>query len=120
MAGASGPIVIGGGGVATVPPIPPTETEKYVETLVELTDTLAKVNEQAARLTRDSEEMQNLGRTLTSINVIYEQQLKQVSAQMGSMDEINLQTQQMAQHIAALNDLYARMIQAMTVNLSKQ
>ena len=116
--GAQGPIVIGGGGgIQPVQPVSVDDTERYVNTLKELTETLIKVNEQASRLTRDSEEMQNLGRTLTGINVIYEQQLKQVSAQMGSMDEINVQTQQMAAHIAELNALYARMIQAMTVNM---
>ena len=43
-------------------------TKAYVEQLTELTDTLKKVAEQSARLTRDSEEMENLNRTLTGIN----------------------------------------------------
>ena len=39
----------------------------YLEQLKNLTETLQKVSEQSVRLTRDSEEMENLNRTLTGI-----------------------------------------------------
>ena len=40
----------------------------YVDELKEIVETLKKVNEQSARLTRDSEEMENHNRTLTGIS----------------------------------------------------
>lgn len=89
----------------------------YVDELKELVETLKKVNEQSARLTRDSEEMENLNRTLTGIAKIYEMQLKGASQQVGTIDQINDQTRKMAQQIADLNAIYARMIEAMTVNM---
>ena len=39
----------------------------YVAELNRLTEMLGKVSEQSMRLTRDSEEMENLNRTLTGI-----------------------------------------------------
>ena len=89
----------------------------YVENLKRLNETLAKVEEQSMRLTRDSEEMENLNRTLTGISKVYEMQLKGASAQIGTIDEINEQTRKLAQQIAELNKIYARMIEAMTVNM---
>ena len=73
----------------------------YVEELKTLVETLKKVNEQSTRLTRDSEEMQ----------------LKGASQQIGTIDEINAQTKKMAEQIDQLNKIYARMIEAMTVNM---
>lgn len=90
---------------------------KYVDALKSLTDMLGKVNEQSQRLARDSEEMENLNRTLTGIAKIYEMQLKGASQQVGTIDQINDQTRKMAQQIADLNAIYARMIEAMTVNM---
>lgn len=90
---------------------------RYVDELQKLVETLSKVNEQSMRLTRDSEEMENLNRTLTGISKIYEMQLKGASMQVGTIDQINDQSRKMAQQIEQLNQIYARMIQAMTVNM---
>lgn len=90
---------------------------RYVDELKKLVETLSKVNEQSMRLTRDSEEMENLNRTLTGISKIYEMQLKGASMQVGTIDQINDQSRKMAQQIEQLNQIYARMIQAMTVNM---
>lgn len=92
----------------------------YVDELKNLVDTLGKVNEQSSRLTRDSEEMENLNRTLTGITKIYEMQLKSASQQIGTIDQINEQTRKMAQQIEQLNSIYARMIAAMTANLKEK
>lgn len=92
-------------------------TVNYVEELKKLTETLAKVSEQSARLTRDSEEMENLNRTLTGICKVYEMQLKGASSQIGTIDQINEQSRKMASQIEQLNKIYARMIEAMTVNM---
>lgn len=91
-------------------------TENYVEELKTLTETLQKVSEQSRRLTHDSEEMENLNRTLTGICKIYEMQLKSASSQIGTIDEINGQTRKLAEQITELNKIYARMIESMTVN----
>ena len=90
---------------------------RYVDELQKLVETLSKVNEQSMRLTRDSEEMENLNRTLTGISKIYEMRLKGASMQVGTIDQINDQSRKMAQQIEQLNQIYARMIQAMTVNM---
>lgn len=92
----------------------------YVDELKNLIDTLGKVNEQSSRLTRDSEEMENLNRTLTGITKVYEMQLKSASQQIGTIDQINEQTRKMAQQIEQLNSIYARMIAAMTANLKEK
>lgn len=116
-------IVVGGtaaGYAAGVPEISPEmeeATSNYVEELKKLTETLAKVSEQSARLTRDSEEMENLNRTLTGICKVYEMQLKGASSQIGTIDQINEQSRKMAAQIEQLNNIYARMIEAMTVNM---
>ncbi len=89
----------------------------YVKELNALVDTLHRVNEQNTKLTCDSEEMENLNRTLTGISRVYEMQLKGASQQMGTIDKINEQTQVMAQQIEQLNKVYARMIEAMTINM---
>ena len=91
---------------------------RYVEELNKLTDILQKVSEQSTRLTRDSEEMENLNRTLTGICKVYEMQLKGASQQIGTIDQINEQSRRMAQQIEQLNSIYTRMIEAMTVNMN--
>ena len=112
----------GGAVVSPVPQVNPEleeATANYVDELKNLTEMLHKVAEQSERLSRDSEEMENLNRTLTGICKIYEMQLKGASQQIGTIDEINEQTKRMADQIAELNQIYARMIEAMTVNMPK-
>ena len=92
-------------------------TENYVEELKKLTELLVAVNDQSSRLQRDSEEMENLNRTLTGISKVYEMQLKGASQQIGTIDQINEQSRRLAQQIEQLNQIYARMIEAMTVNM---
>lgn len=102
------------------PPLTPDMTDAtnaYVEELKKLTEVLEKVADQSRRLTTDSEEMENLNRTLTGICKVYELQLRSASSQISTIDEINEQTKKMAQQIDQLNKIYARMIDAMTVNM---
>jgi hypothetical protein len=93
----------GGTVVSPVPQVNPEleeATANYVDELKRLTEMLSKVAEQSERLTRDSEEMENLNRTLTGICKIYEMQLKGASQQIGTIDQINDQTRKMADQIA--------------------
>ena len=92
-------------------------TSNYIDELNRLTEMLAEVSAQSQRLTRDSEEMENLNRTLTGISRVYEMQLKSASAQISTIDEINEQTRHMAEQIIELNKIYARMIEAMQVRM---
>ena len=93
-------------------------TANYVDELKRLTEMLSKVSEQSERLARDSEEMENLNRTLTGICKVYEMQLKSASSQIGTIDDINAQTKRMAEQIAELNSIYARMIEAMSARVN--
>jgi hypothetical protein len=121
-----GPVVIGGGGGGAIvtpqqpEPLPMGEelkeaTSNYIDELNRLTEMLTQVSEQSQRLTRDSEEMENLNRTLTGISRVYEMQLKSASSQISTIDEINEQTRHMAEQIQELNKIYARMIEAMQI-----
>lgn len=89
----------------------------YVAELKRLVETLGKVNEQSSRLATDSLEMENLNRTLTGISRVYEMQLKSASQQISTIDQINEQSKKMAQQIEQLNQIYSRMIEAMTLNM---
>lgn len=89
----------------------------YVAELKRLVETLGKVNEQSSRLATDSLEMENLNRTLTGISRVYEMQLKSASQQISTIDQINEQSKKMAQQIEQLNQIYSRIIEAMTLNM---
>ena len=93
-------------------------TTNYVTELKRLTEMLSRVSEQTDKLAHDSEEMENLNRTLTGICKVYELQLKSASSQIGTIDDINEQTRKMAAQIAELNKIYARMIEAMTAKMN--
>jgi hypothetical protein len=94
-------------------------TQAYIDRLNELNETLEKVSALSERLSIDSEEMENLNRTLTGIARVYEMQLKSASQQITTQDSINEQTNIMANKIKELNGIYTRMIEAMTVNMPK-
>ena len=117
-------ISVSGGGVSapsTLPQMTPEleeATANYIEELKRLTEMLSRVSEQTEKLAHDSEEMENLNRTLTGICKVYELQLKSASSQIGTIDDINEQTRKMATQIADLNKIYARMIEAMTAKMN--
>ncbi len=93
-------------------------TKNYVEQLNQLTETLKQVSEQSARLTRDSEEMETMNRTLTGINRFYEMQLRSVGQQSTTIDDVNNQTKRLAEQLEELNAVYARMVEALKMNMS--
>ena len=85
--------------------------------------------------------MEQLNRNVTNLNQVYELQLKSITAQMESMDQINNglrriremydgsvmdssvfrgETEKMTRQLAELNQVYARLLQAMTVNMGYQ
>jgi hypothetical protein len=89
-------------------------TQVYIDKLRILTETFAKVDEQTARLTKDSQEMENLNRTLIGINKIYDLHFASISKQVNTIEEINDQTRGLAAKIQEVNDVYAQMIKKLT------
>ncbi len=102
---------------ATDPAAVEEAVKNYAAELTELTEVLSRVKAQAARMSTDSEEMENLNRTLTGIATVYELQLRNISKQVSTIEQIDEQTRRMADQITELNNVYARMIQALTVNM---
>ena len=112
------PIVLGGGGIiggglpltdAQMEALDPATVEEaqknYAERLDELTEVLGRVKQQAERMSTDSEEMENLNRTLTGIATVYELQLRNISKQVSTIEQIDEQTRRMAQQIEELNNV---------------
>lgn len=115
------------GTIATSPThLSPSASEPGIET-----HTLSAHTEEYGK------QMENLNRTLSGLNSIYEIQLKSVSSQIGAIEQINLglarlrnmygdtlpdgsviktEVEKMANQLRELNDVYARMLNAMTVN----
>ena len=82
-----------------------------------MTEVRGRVKIQAERMSTDSEERENLNRTLTGIATVYELQLRNISKQVSTIEQIDEQTKRMAKQIEELNTVYARMIAALTVNM---
>lgn len=101
------------------------------ETENEITHSLSAHTEEYGK------QMDNLNRTLSGLNSIYELQLKSISGQIGTIEQINqglarlrsmygdslpdgsvikTETEKMADQLRELNEVYARMLSAMTVN----
>ena len=93
-------------------------TQQYIQKLHTLAETFDKVDEQSVKLTRDSEEMANLNRTLTAINKTYDLHFKSISQQVGTIESINEQTRKLAKQIEDLNGVYSRMIQALSMKMT--
>jgi hypothetical protein len=102
---------------ATDPAAIEDAVRNYAEELKELTEVLERVKVQAARMSTDSEEMENLNRTLTGIATVYELQLRNISKQVTTIEQIDEQTRRMADQITELNNVYGRMIGALTINM---
>lgn len=117
--------------------------------LSEVSDTLLKsyksISDNSDSITSNSEgyveQMQSLNRNLMGLNTIYEIQLKSISSQIDTIDKVNIglsrikemyegstgnsekfnaEAEKMAQQIEELNNVYARMLKAMTVNMNNQ
>lgn len=116
-------------GVSTTPHIPPSTFSGGPE--YEMPYNLSAHTEEYGK------QMENLNRTLSGLNSIYEIQLKSVSSQIGAIEQINqglarlrtmygdtlpdgsvikAETEKMADQLRELNEVYARMLNAMTIN----
>ncbi len=119
-------------------------TEKYVKQLNEISEALSKLQDTMAALdttTSYAEQMATLNRNVQGLNTIYEIQLKSVSSQLGTIEQVNQglnniralyesgqndsfrirqETDQMTRNLQQLNEVYARMLQAMTAGYGFQ
>jgi gliding motility-associated protein GldL len=110
-----------------------------MERFSSITNSLANVSDGINRSSQDYvRQMEMLSRNLSGLNTIYEVQLRSISSQINSIEHINAglnrikelydgsivdssvfrsETEKMAQQLAQLNQVYARLLQAMTVNM---
>ncbi len=94
-------------------------TEEYIEKVRALNETIKHISDQTEALGRNMEEMETLSRNLTAVNAMYEIQLRGASNQLNNLDTVNDQTKKMAEQIEELNQVYSRMLEAMTANMNK-
>lgn len=94
-------------------------TKEYIEKVRSLNETIKLISDQTEALGRNMEEMETLSRNLTAVNAMYEIQLRGASSQLNNIDSVNDQTKKMAEQIEELNQVYSRMLQAMTANMNK-
>ncbi len=119
---------------------------KVTDSLTNVSDTLLNsyqhITNNSDGITRNSqgyvEQMELLNRNLNGLNTIYEMQLKSISSQINSIEHINsglnrikdlydgsltdssvfrTETERMAQQLTQLNQVYSRLLSAMTVNM---
>ncbi len=110
-----------------------------------LLNSYKSITDNSDELTENSKgyihQMEALNRNISTLNNIYELQMHSVSSQMEAVNRINAglsrikemyegsvvdstvfrgETEKMTQHIAALNTVYARLLNAMTMNMNVQ
>ena len=120
-----GTVILGGGTVGGQTMNPETAekmgdvTEEYVEQVRALNEAIQRISQQSEALGHNLEEMDILSRNLTGMNAVYEIQLRNASGHLDAVSQVNEQTKKMAQQIEELNNIYARMIEAMTTTMSR-
>ena len=116
-------------------------TEKYVKQLNDINASLEKLSAAMAGVGSNdnyAEQISQLNRNIQGLNTIYEIQLKSVSSQLSTIEEVNRglnnirslyengandsykirqESDQLARNLQQLNEVYARMLQAMTTNM---
>ena len=92
-------------------------TSNYLERVKDLTAKMERICQQSEKMEQSAEELELLTRNLISINTFYQMQLRSASEQMDNMDRASEQTRNMVFQIEELNRVYARMVEAMKVNI---
>lgn len=116
-------------------------TERYVTKLNEISVSLEKLSAAMAGVGGNenyAEQIGQLNRNIQGLNTIYEIQLKSVSSQLSTIEEVNRglnnirslyengandsykirqESDLLARNLQQLNEVYARMLQAMTTNM---
>lgn len=119
-----------------------TSTEALNKVSETLLESYRAITENSENITQSStgyvEQMQSLNRNISGLNTIYEIQLKSVSSQLDAIDRVNAgikeicnmyettagasvryceESEKMAGYMAQLNQVYAKMLHAMTINM---
>lgn len=119
-----------------------TTTEALNKVSEVLLDSYRAITENSENITQSStgyvEQMQALNRNISGLNTIYEIQLKSVSSQLDAIDRVNRgikgicdmyedtasksakyceESEKMAVYMQQLNQVYAKMLHAMTINM---
>ncbi|MBP5716514.1 MAG: gliding motility protein GldL [Bacteroidales bacterium] len=116
-------------------------TQKYVTQLNEINAALEKLSMVMSGVGGNenyADQISQLNRNIQGLNTIYEIQLKSVSSQLSTIEEVNRglnnirslyengandsyrirqESDQLARNLQQLNEVYARMLQAMTTNM---
>lgn len=95
-------------------------TANYLERVKDLTEKMERICRQSEKMEQSAEELETLTRNLISINTFYQMQLRSASTQMDNMDRASEQTRNMVFQIEELNRVYARMVEAMKVNIGSK
>lgn len=121
IVGGAGNVVgaIAGSGSPELIPQMDEVTQEYIDKVRSLNETIKHISDQTEALGRNMEEMETLSRNLTAVNAMYEIQLRGASSQLTNIYAVNDQTRKMAEQIEELNQVYARMLEAMTANMNK-
>jgi gliding motility-associated protein GldL len=112
---------------------------KDMENFSAITHSLSNVSDGINRSSQGYvQQMEMLNRNISGLNTIYEVQLRSISSQISAIEHINAglnrikelydgsivdssvfrsETEKMAQQLAQLNQVYSRLLQAMTVNM---
>ena len=113
-------------------------TNRFMEAIEGISKQMSEMNEKMASGSNGyAEHMADLNRNLAGLNTIYEIQLKSVSGQLEAIDRVNRglkdirdmyeksasdsvkyceETEKMTQYLRQINEVYARMITALTIN----
>lgn len=149
-----GTIILGGSAGSGTSPEQMAQMADNVEKFTQVTDSLTKISETLLKsfqtIVDNSKgignntqgyiaQMEALNRNVSGLNTIYEIQLKGVSGQINSIEQINAgldrikklydgsladssifknETEKMAQQLTELNRVYARLLEAMTSNMN--
>ena len=116
-------------------------TQKYVNQLNDISASLEKLSAAMSGVGNNdnyAEQISLLNRKIQGLNTMYEIQLKSVSSQLSTIEEVNRglnnirslyengandsykirqESDQLARNLQQLNEVYARMLQAMTTNM---
>lgn len=91
-------------------------TTNYLTQLKETTEMLSRLNTQMQNMFQDTDQLTSMNRSLSGINAMWDIQLKNLSSQIGSIDQVHEQIRKMARQIEELNAIYSRMLEAMNTN----
>ena len=117
------------------------QMEKFSQVTNSLTSASDTLLNAYQHISDNSQQMEALNQNISGLNAVYEAQLRSISMQIENIEQINAglsrikdmyngsvvdssvfrsETEKMTQQLAQLNQVYSRLLQAMTVNMAPQ